>query len=313
MLNMDINDARTFVVVAEAGSISRAARELHLTQPAVTRRIQRLEQAVGASLIDRSKRPFALTDTGQLAVERCRRMVALRDELKSLSQEGGALARECRIGIAHALTELALQEPVDEMRRAFPAIALRLFTGWSREIVERVRSGALDAGVVLLPDRESLPAGVEGTALATEALCVIGARAWKNKAWSLKDTAEAGWILNPEGCAARAGLQRAMSRAGYSLRVGVETYNYDLQMSLVARGRGLGLVPERLLGRSPHRRDLSTLNVRGLQFPMVVWLVTGESSAPLEPALTTLAQGLTERLGGNQASTRSSRPRARGP
>src|SRR5688572_4889911 len=137
MLHMDISDARTFVVVAEAGSISRAARELHLTQPAVTRRIQRLEQAVGASLIDRSKRPFALTDVGQLAVERCRRMVALRDELKSLSQEGGSLARECRIGIAHALTELALQEPVDEMRRAFPAIALRLFTGWSREIVER--------------------------------------------------------------------------------------------------------------------------------------------------------------------------------
>ena len=73
MRNMDISDARTFVVVAEAGSISRAARELHLTQPAVTRRIQRLEQAIGASLIDRRKRPFALTDVGQAAIERCRR------------------------------------------------------------------------------------------------------------------------------------------------------------------------------------------------------------------------------------------------
>jgi DNA-binding transcriptional LysR family regulator len=105
-----------------------------------------------------------------------------------------------------------------------------------------------------------------------------------------------GWILNPEGCAARSGLQKAISRAGYALRVGVETYNYDLQMSLVARGRGLGLVPERLLERSPRRRDLSRLNVRGLQFPMVIWLVTGESSAPLEPALATLARVLSERL-----------------
>jgi DNA-binding transcriptional LysR family regulator len=296
MRGMDISDARTFVVVAEAGSISRAARELHLTQPAVTRRVQRLEQAVGASLIDRSKRPFALTDVGQLAVERCRRLVALRDELKGLSQAGVAPARECRIGIAHALTELTLQEPVDEMRRAFPAVALRLFTGWSREIVERVRSSALDAGVVLLPERENLPLGVDGTALATEPLCVVGARAWRSRAWSLKEAAEITWILNPEGCAARAALQRAMSRAGHSLRIGVETYNYDLQMSLVARGRGLGLVPERLLGRSPHRRGLFRLNVRGLQFPMVIWLVTGELSPPLGPALKMFAQVLTERL-----------------
>jgi len=296
MPNMDISDARTFVVVAEAGSISRAARELHLTQPAVTRRIQRLEQAVGAPLIDRRKRPFALTDIGQLAVERCRRLVALRDELKSLSRGGASPTRECRIGIAHALTELTLQEPIDEMRRTFPAVALRLFTGWSREIVERVRTSALDAGVVLLPERESLPAGVDGTALATEPLCVVGAKAWKGRALSLKDAAEAGWILNPEGCAARAGLQRAMSRAGYSLRVGVETYNYDLQMSLVARGRGLGLVPGRLLARSPRRRDLSTLNVRGLQFPMAIWLVTAETAGLLEPALKTLARVLTEQL-----------------
>jgi DNA-binding transcriptional LysR family regulator len=302
MQGMDISDARTFVVVAEAGSISRAARELHLTQPAVTRRVQRLEQAIGASLIDRRKRPFALTDLGQLAVERCRRMVALRDELKSLSQTGLAPARECRIGVAHALTELALQEPVDEMRVAFPTVALRLLTGWSRDLVERVRSGALDAAVVLLPERESLPTGVEGAALATEPLCVIATRAWKARAWSLKDTAEVGWILNPEGCAARAGLQKAISRAGYSLRVGVETYNYDLQMSLVARGRGLGLVPERLLRRSPRRRDLCTLNVRGLQFPMTIWLVTGELSAPLEPAMETLARVLRQRLAGRRRS-----------
>jgi DNA-binding transcriptional LysR family regulator len=53
MRNTDISDARTFIAVVEAGSVSRAARELHLTQPAVTRRVQRLEQAVGAQLIDR--------------------------------------------------------------------------------------------------------------------------------------------------------------------------------------------------------------------------------------------------------------------
>lgn len=296
MQNMDIQDARSFIAVVEAGSISRAARELHLTQPAVTRRVQRLEQAVGAQLIDRSKRPFALTDIGQAAVERCRRLVSTQDELKSLAQAGALPTRECRIGVAHALTELALIEPVDEMRQAFPAVVVRLYTGWSRELAERVRSGALDAAVVLLPDGETLPSGTDGNALASEQMEVIAPRRWRSRTWAMRAAAEAGWILNPEGCAVRAWLQRSLARAGMPLRVGVETYNYELQMALVARARALGLVPTRLLARSASRKQLCTLRVRGLEFPMTIWMITGMLAPPLEQPLSTLSQALRGRL-----------------
>jgi DNA-binding transcriptional LysR family regulator len=293
---MDITDARTFVVVAECGSIVQAARELHLTQPAVTRRIQRLEQAIGAQLIDRRKRPFALTEIGQAAIERCRRLVGMRDELRSLAQAGSQPSRECRIGVAHALTEVALTEPVDELRRAFPAVVLRLSTGWSRDIAERVRSGALDAGVVLLPDGDALPDGVQGAVLATEQLHVIGSRGLRDRARGLKEAAATGWILNPDGCAARGGLQKALSKSGHSLRVAVETYNYELQMLLVARQLGLGLVPKRLLDRSRSRRLLRTLPIRGLNFPMTIWLLTEGTPAALRPALDAFSASLRVRL-----------------
>jgi DNA-binding transcriptional LysR family regulator len=68
---MNVEDVRTFVAAAEAGSISAAARELHLTQPAASRRIQRLEDALGAPLIDRRKRPFTLTDAGNFPPRSC--------------------------------------------------------------------------------------------------------------------------------------------------------------------------------------------------------------------------------------------------
>jgi len=301
---MDITDARTFIVVAEAGSISRAARELHLTQPAVTRRIQRLEQAIGTRLIDRRKRPFALTDVGHAAIERCRRLVSTRDELKALAQGGAALpTRECRIGVAHALTELALTEPVDELRDSFPAVVLRLSTGWSRDLAERVRSGALDAAVVLLPRGDGLPAGVEGRELAAEQLQIITARKGRSPQATLKELAISTWILNPEGCAARAILQKAFAKAGLPLRVGVETYNYELQMSLVARGRGFGLVPSRLVSKSPARSELRVLNVRGLEFPMTVWLVTAGLPSSLEVALATFADSLQRRLSLKRSGT----------
>lgn len=296
MLNMDISDARTFIAVVEAGSVSRAARELHLTQPAVTRRVQRLEQAIGAQLIDRRKRPFALTEIGQAAIERCRRLVATRDELKSLAQAGVLPTRECRIGVAHALTEFALAEPIDELRKLYPAVVLRLFTGWSNDLVQRVRSGALDAAVVLLPDGEGLPGGTDGNVLANEQLMVIAPRQGQRNSLTLREASEAGWILNPDGCAARAWLQRSLARGGMPLRVAVEAYNYDLQISLVARARGLGLVPSRLLAQSSARKRVCELRVRGLEFPMKIWMITGSLSAGLEPPVATLSGALKQRF-----------------
>ena len=94
----------------------------------------------------------------------------------------------------------------------------------------------------------------------------------------------------------RAGLQKTLSKAGHALRVSVETYNYELQMSLVARGRGLGLVPSRLVSRSAARGDIVVLRVRGLEFPMKVWLLTAGLPSALEAALAAFADSLQGRL-----------------
>jgi DNA-binding transcriptional LysR family regulator len=131
---------------------------------------------------------------------------------------------------------------------------------------------------------------------------VIASRSWQSRTWTMREAAEAGWILNPEGCAVRAWLQRLLARAGMPLRVGVETYNYELQMALVRRARALGLVPARLLARSPSRTRLCTVRVRGLEFPMTIWMISGMLAPSLKQPLITLSHALGERL-----SLRSSR------
>ncbi len=300
---MDINDVRTFVTVIEAGSVSRAASELHVTQPAVTRRLQRFEQTMGAALVDRSRRPLALTDAGRAAVEQCRRLVSAADELRALTQGDALPSREIRVGVAHALTELALSEPVEQLRRQFAGVVLRLQTGWSRDLLERVRGGALDAAVILLPEGEALPGGLSGTALGAERLQVVAARDTALRVREIRDLGDASWVLNPEGCAARASLQRELSRVRLPMRVGVETYNYELQLALVARARGLGLVPSRLLERSPTRARLRTLEIRGLKFPLTIWMAVGDVSPALAAPLAALGGKLTARLA-QQSRTR---------
>lgn len=297
MPNMDIDDVRTFVTVVDTGSVSRAAAELHLTQPAVTRRVQRFEEAVGVPLLDRRTRPFVVTDIGRATVERCRRLLSAVGELTAATGQNAEPSGEARIGVAHALTEIALHHPVDELRRAFPAVTLRLRTGWSRELLARVKSGALDAAIVLLPNDERVPAGIAAEAVGTERLVAIAAARWRPKARSLADLAETGWVLNPEGCAARAALQDALARARLPLRVNVEAYDYELQLALVARGRGLGLVPARLLARSRSRVKLRVLRLPDLAFPFTIWMATGDVPSSLGAPMQTLRRALVQNLG----------------
>jgi len=301
---VELDDIRAFVAVADARSVSRAARELYLTQPAVTRRVQRLERDLGVALCDRRRRPFALTEAGQAVLERCRRALHAVRDIRSASNADALDARDVRIGVAHALTEATLTDPVDQVRRAFPRVVLSLSTGWSRELLERVRARALDAAVVLLADSERLPAGLDGTRLGHERLVVVGPR--RGPALEMASLGDAGWILNPEGCAARALLQRALLAANLRLRVAVETYTYELQLALVARGRGLGLVPARILARSPLRSRLRVRRIPGLDFPLTIWAVRGRATPELEPIWAALDRALGERL-------QPARLRSRGP
>ena len=295
---MEFDDIRAFVAVAEARSVSRAAREMYLTQPAVTRRVQRLERALGVALCDRRRRPFALTEAGQAVLERCRRVLHAVRDIRSASDGDALAAREIRIGVAHALTEVTLTEPVDRVRRAFPRVSLCLRTGWSRDLLERVRARALDGAIVLLPDSERLPAGLAATRLGQEKLVVVGPRRGRPGPLALAALSDVGWILNPEGCAARALLQRTLLAANVRMRVAVETYTYELQLALVARERGLGLVPARILARSPLRSRLRVRRIPGLDFPLTIWAVRGRATPELEPVFGALDRALIERLGG---------------
>lgn len=294
---MEFDDIRAFVSVAESGSVSRAAQELNVTQSAVTRRLQRLETSLGTTLLDRRIRPVMLTPAGEAALERCRHLLNDVREVRAATSNGNLLIGEIRIGVAHALTELTMTGPVGQVRRKFPEVALRLRTGWSRELLERVRAGALEAAVILLPEGERLPAEVAGEDIGKEQLVVVTARrGHRRRHRAIPELSGVQWILNPEGCAARAALRKALLRANVDMIVAVEAYNYDLQLALVAQNRGLSLVPQRVLARSRLRSRLRTLRISGLEFPLTIWMVHREPFTRFAPVITELSRLLVQKL-----------------
>jgi DNA-binding transcriptional LysR family regulator len=147
-------------------------------------------------------------------------------------------------------------------------------TGWGSQLVGKIERGELDAAAALFPAGKIFPDNIVGESIGKMELVVVCAKAQVPKrACKLADVYQSGWILNPDGCGFRAGLQRTLSDQGLALRVNLETFGTELQLGLVADGMGLGLVPRPLLERSAHFDQLAVMPLKDFKPLMDLWLI----------------------------------------
>ena len=257
---MNIEDVRAFAAVVETGSVGRAALRLKLTQPAISRRVQRLEAALGVALLDRDSKPARPTPAGEAAYGRC--MTVLRAMQALISDRPGVLsAGPLRIGISLGLADAVVVPAVDALHRHDPDVVLHLTTGRSLDLKKQVVEGALDAAVVMArseqghaePTAELL--GIERVAVVAAATLPCPPRC------VLSELVMFPWVINPDGCGFRTQLDRSLIKRGHALEVAAETWGHGLQLALIARGTGLGLVPRRLIVESPHVESLRIVDV----------------------------------------------------
>src|SRR4051812_47697300 len=116
-MRVDLEDLRTFVTLATTRSFSQTARQLFVTQPGVTRRLQRLEHLLDATLVDRRRRPLALTSAGEITLPHSQQVLDGLAALRGATGGPDQIHRELRVGVAHALSEFALVEPIERARR----------------------------------------------------------------------------------------------------------------------------------------------------------------------------------------------------
>lgn len=225
---------------AEEGSIQRVADRVALTQPAVSRQVQRLEALLGGALLDRRQKPPQLTALGARVVEKGREILAAFEQIKALAR-GAEPEGVFRLGLANGLSDHSVSSIVAEVVDGFARLSLHLKTGWSGELVELYRQGQLDAVVVL---GDAPPA--DATVVGSEELVVIAARQFAAR-WRAGDFtfADMPWVLSSEPCDARRLLASRIGRR--HLPVTGELDDPRLQLAWVRRGAGASLLPRRLL------------------------------------------------------------------
>lgn len=153
---MDIRTLRYFRAVARAGSITRAAEELHVSQPALSRQIIELERELGQRLFDRTGRRITLTDRGSLLLNRAQEILQLFDKTVAEVESPATVGGEVHIGCSETPTVASLAQAAVRLRHSNPDIVLHLHSEDSDRVTENLEHGLYDFGIMVGPARTDL-------------------------------------------------------------------------------------------------------------------------------------------------------------
>ncbi|MDO4204785.1 MAG: LysR family transcriptional regulator [Selenomonadaceae bacterium] len=149
---MDIRLLKYYVAIAQAGSITRAADLLHITQPTLSRQMKVLEDTLGTTLLNRDHKQLSLTEEGMLFLQRAKEIIALEERtIRELKEQKGQLAGTLSIGCVESYASALLAELLGEFRRKNPAVRFEIYSADSSDIKEKLDSGRLDIGLLLEP------------------------------------------------------------------------------------------------------------------------------------------------------------------
>jgi DNA-binding transcriptional LysR family regulator len=252
-INFEALDLRAFVAVVDLEGFHRAAEALNLSQPALSRRIQRLEAAVGAALLERTTRRVALTTVGREFLPLVRRMLDEFDSslfaMRELGQQrGGQIALACVPTAAFYF----LPSVIARFKEQYPNIRFRILDLSANEGLESVARGEVEFGINLLggsdPELSFEPLLEDPFVLACRRDHPLAAR--PSLTWSDLEGQPLVAVSRTSGN--RIMLDAALVRAGVRLSWSYEVTHLSTSLGLVEAGLGISVLPRLATPQDEH-------------------------------------------------------------
>jgi molybdate transport repressor ModE-like protein len=253
---LDLTRLRILDAVARTGSVTAAARELHLSQPSLSHHLARLEQETDARLLQRVGRGIRLTPAGQLLADRAAEILGRVDAAAAeLSAHIGLSAGRVRLAGFTSVLSTLIPAAAEILEREHPGLELGLTDTHPPEALQLLRAGNVDVALIFRYDES--PPEDEDIRLVhllddpTYLLTTSGPA-------PLADYRDATWIAGCERC--RAHLINECERAGFTPRITYTTDDMVLMQALVAAGLGVTMIPGLAL-RSHHAPGVTATEI----------------------------------------------------
>ncbi|HIP67379.1 MAG TPA: LysR family transcriptional regulator [Chromatiales bacterium] len=248
---MDIAALQAFTQVAETGSFSNAAERLHITQPAISKRIATLEQQFNTKLFDRIGRKIQLTEAGRTLMPKARTILQELEESKRLINDlSGEIQGPLRLATSHHIGLHRLPPILRKFRRHHPGVSLDLHFMDSEDACRLIEKGDLEIGIVTLPTTKF-------SNLKTEKLwddplafvCHPEHPLCTGQKIKLAALIEHDAILPGAGTFTRDLIDQLFQQAGHSPKIALETNYLETLKMMVSVGLGWSILPKTMLDK----------------------------------------------------------------
>lgn len=264
---MDLLLLEYFLRTMEFGSINRAAADLNISQPAMSRHIALLEREMGGKLFTRTRNGVTLTSAGQLLADRARPL--LRHYVMVKEQVGEKVAGQLAIAVPQVLQNVVTSPFAVSLARQHPNVALRVYDGVSNVLRDYLSAGVVD--LCIMPFEHSPNSHYTRRSLLREPLVVIGNPSSRlDAAGPLPLTALNGvkLIMPGRANALRQQVEHALTRKDMQFRLAVEADTLELCLEFARQGIGLTITPASALQVRAFDESLTWAPIKGL---FVTW------------------------------------------
>ncbi|MGH1342376.1 MAG: LysR family transcriptional regulator [Nannocystales bacterium] len=272
---MELSQIEAFVAVTDTHSFSAAATQLHLTQPAVSRRIGQLEHALGQPMFDRLPSRVTLTDAGTAFLPFARRtLAAVQDGRAAVLASAGSLGGIVTLALVGTLAATDLTTRLKRFRDDAGHGHLKLRTALSVQVSQLVRNGTAQLGLRYFADRHD---DISSEQVGDEPLVVVasGSRPTPNKT-GLETILDATWVGFPaseDGQGFGNLLLRQLAAAGLGSSEVLEVDSLTAQKRMIEADFGVGLLPRSSVGEELRLGTLQVLDAPQLRASLPIHLI----------------------------------------
>jgi LysR family transcriptional regulator, transcriptional activator of the cysJI operon len=267
---------RAFAAVARRHSFSAAARELRISQPAVSKHVADIEQRLGVRLVERRSRGGELTAAGAFLADYVLRAEALLAQAaRSVTEFRQPPTGSLTIAASGVPATYLLPEVAVAFQRAYPTVRVSIVSATSAQMMDALRAHRAEFGVV---GGFAAAPEIEAESLVEEEIVVVGPPRYAGRRLSRREAEAATWIVQPQGSAFQAAVEAAWADLGITPARRLELPTLEAVKLAVARGDGVAGFSRIAVDAELRRGSLALLRLRGWNVHRTISIVRPRDS-----------------------------------
>lgn len=261
---MNIVHLRSFYNTVKYKSISKAAKELHLSQPGLSMQIQNLENTLGVSLLNRSRRGVELTDEGKIVYDYADSILSLEDNmlisLQNLSERNNII----KIGSCKSMGEYALPCTLYTFKQVYSDLNISMHIDSTFSIIKKIQDMTLNLGII---QESSVPNDLECKVILSDELVLVANKDYPHNKISISDLYDLPIVMRDPDSATRVNLESILKKNGIDinkLNVIFEFNSPEAIKQSVYSGKCLSFIPQITIHQELRNQSLKKVTVENL-------------------------------------------------